>query len=68
MMYSMKPKLDMRLFVDSCVFTCFYKFLHDVVIKLLSAAKTKQFHDHIVQKLIKTSKYTEINKPPYIKF
>ena len=32
---SIKPKLDMGLFVDFCVFTCFYQFLHDVLIKLL---------------------------------
>ena len=31
---SIKPKLDMGLFVDFCVFTCFYQFLHDVLIKL----------------------------------
>ena len=31
---SIKPKLDMTLFVDFCVFTCFYQFLHDVLIKL----------------------------------
>ena len=31
---SIKPKLNMGLFVDFCVFTCFYQFLHDVLIKL----------------------------------
>ena len=31
---SIKPKLDMGLFVDFCVFTCFYQCLHDVLIKL----------------------------------
>ena len=29
-----KPKLELGLFVDFCVFTCFYQFLHDVIIKL----------------------------------
>ena len=32
--YSIKPKLDMWLFVDFCVFPFFYQFLHDVIIKL----------------------------------
>ena len=30
----MKPKLDIGLFVDLAEFPCFYKFLHDVIIKL----------------------------------
>ena len=29
-----KPKLDMRLFVDLAEFTCFYQFLHELLIKL----------------------------------
>ena len=29
-----KPKLDIGLFVDFCVFTCFCQFLHDMIIKL----------------------------------
>ena len=29
-----KAKLDIGLFVDFCVFTCFYQFLNDVIIKL----------------------------------
>ena len=41
-----KPKLDMGLFVDFCVFTCFYQFLHDVLIKLfcLDLQNNKQSH------------------------
>ena len=30
----MKPKLDMGLFVDLAEFTCFYQFLHVVILKL----------------------------------
>ena len=29
-----KPKLDIGLFLDFCVFTCFNQFLHHVIIKL----------------------------------
>ena len=32
--YSRKSKRDIGLFVDFCEFTCFYQFLHDVLIKL----------------------------------
>jgi hypothetical protein len=39
--YSIKPKLDMRLFVDFCIFTCFYHFFHDVIIKLFCRSKQK---------------------------
>ena len=49
------------LFVDLCVFTCFYQFLHDVIIKLFC-------FDHIMQKLVKTGKNTEINKQSDVKF
>ena len=37
---------------------------HNIVLQI----KTKQFYDHIMQKLVKTGKYTEINKQSYIKF
>ena len=30
---SIKPKLDIGLCVDFCVFTCFYQFFHDVIIR-----------------------------------
>ena len=30
----LKPKLDIGLLVDFCVFTYFYQFLQDVIIKL----------------------------------
>ena len=30
----LNPKLDIGLFVDLAEFTCFYQFLHDVIIKL----------------------------------
>ena len=64
--YSIKPKLDIRLFVDFCVFTCIYWFLHDVLIKLV--CRSKQFYEYIMQKLVKTGKYTEINKQSHVKF
>ena len=32
-LHSSKPKLDIGLFVEFCVFPCFYQFLHDVIIK-----------------------------------
>ena len=40
----------MGLFVDLAEFTCFYHFLHDVIIKLFS--RSKQFYDHIMQELV----------------
>jgi hypothetical protein len=30
--------------------------------------KTKQFYEHTMQKLVKTGKYTEINKQSHVKF
>ena len=45
-----------KLSVDFCVFTCFYQFLHDVIIKLFWSAE--QYHDHIMQTLVKTKKST----------
>ena len=47
----MKPKLDIGLFVDFCVFNCFYQVLHDVLLKLI--CKSKQFYEHML-KLVKT--------------
>ena len=38
-LHSNKPKLDIGLFVDFCVFTCFYQFMHDVLIKLFCRSK-----------------------------
>ena len=34
-LFNYKPKLDIGLFVDLAEFTCFYQFLHDVIIKLV---------------------------------
>ena len=49
----------------------FYLFLpafawcdHKIVLQI----KKKQFYDHIMQKLVKTGKYTEINKQSNVKF
>ena len=67
MIYSIKPKLDMRLFVDFCVFTCFYQFLHDMLIKLF-VLSAEQFYEHIMQKPVKTGEYIKINKQSHVKF
>ena len=54
-----------------CRFLCFYLFLplfawcdHNIVLQI----KTKQFYDHIMQKVVKTGKKTEINKEFDFKF
>jgi len=60
---SIKPKIDIGLFVDFWVFTCFYPVLNDIL-----QIKRKQFYDHIMQKLVKTGKNTEINKQSNVKF
>ena len=60
---SIKPKLDMGLFVDFCWFICFNQFLHNMLIK-----SAEQFYEHIMQKPVKTGKYTEINKQSLVKF
>ena len=56
-----KPKLELGLFVDFCVFTCFYQFLHDVIIKLFCRSKQNNF-------MITSCKNTEINKQSDVKF
>ena len=38
-----KPKIDIGLFVDFCIFTCFYQFLHDVIIILFCRSKQNNF-------------------------
>ena len=40
---SIKPKVDIGLFVDFCVFSCFYQFLHDVIIILFCRSKQNNF-------------------------
>ena len=54
-----------------CWFLCIYLFLlvfawcaHKIVLQI----KTKQYYEHIMQKLVKTGKYTEINKQSHVKF
>ena len=37
------PKLEIGLFVDFCVFPCFYQFLHDLIIKLFCRSKQNNF-------------------------
>ena len=51
-----KPKLDMRLFVDLAEFTCFYQFLHELLIKLFWSAE--QFNEKLMQELVKTGKFS----------
>ena len=41
--YSIKPKLDIGLFVDLAEFSCFYQFLHDVIIKLFRRSKQNNY-------------------------
>ena len=55
--FSIKPKLDVGLFVDLAEFTCFYQFLHDVIIELFFLS-AEQFYDHIMQELVKTGKFS----------
>ena len=50
-------KLDIGLFVDLAEITCFYQFLHDVIIELFHR-QTKQFYDHNMQELVKTGKFS----------
>ena len=65
---SIKPKLDMGLFVW---FLCIYLFLpvfawcaHKIVL----FRPAEQFYEHIMQKQVKTGKYTEIDKQSHVKF
>jgi hypothetical protein len=45
---------NQKLVVDSAEFTCFYQFLHVVIVKLFRSVE--QFYDHIMQELVKTGK------------
>jgi hypothetical protein len=51
------------LSVDFCVLPVFTSFCV-IVLQI----KTKQFYDHIMQKLVKTDKNTEINKQSDVNF
>ena len=42
-LYSIKPKLDIGSFGDFFIFTCFYQFLHNVIIKLFCRSKQNNF-------------------------
>ena len=64
---SIKPKLNMGLFVDFCVFTrpSIYLFLPVFAWcahKIVFFWSAEQFYEHIIEKLVKTGKFTEINK------
>ena len=63
-----KPKLDIELFVDFCGFTCFYQFLHELIIKFVLFWSADKFYDQLMQELVKTGKSTEINKQSHVKF
>ena len=39
----LKPKLDIGLFVDLAELTCFYHFLHDLIIELIRKSKQNNF-------------------------
>ena len=41
--FSIKPELDIRLFVDFCAFTCFYQLVHNVLIKLFCRSQQNSF-------------------------
>ena len=59
-LYSIKPKLDVGLFDDFCVFKCLPVFAWCDP-KISPQIKTKQFYDQIMPEVVKTGKYTEIN-------
>ena len=60
--FSIKPELDIRLFVDFFVFTCFYWCLHDVHIRLFCRLQQQNFKSTLGINWLKTGKFTEINK------
>ena len=56
----------MGLFVDLAEFTCFYQFLHVVIIKLFWSAE--QFYDHIMQELVKIGNSAKSTNNPKSSF
>ena len=61
---SIKPKLDIELFVDLAEFPYSYQFLHDVIIKLFCF----DLQNNFMITTGKTGKNTEINKQSDFKF
>ena len=64
-------QLSQNLTSDCQLIMCIYLFLpafawfaHKIVLQI----KTKQFDEHIMQKLVRTGKFTEINKQSHVKF
>ena len=51
--YSIKPKLDIGLFVDLAEFPCFYAVLAWPDHKIVLQIKSKQFFDQVMQELRK---------------
>jgi hypothetical protein len=52
------PKLDIGLLVDFAAFPFFLPILAWCDHKIVLQIKTKQFHDHIMQELVKTGKFS----------
>ena len=64
-----KLKLVIGLFVDFCLFTCFYRFLQDVLTKLFGRSKQNNFMRTSFKSWWNgVSKYTKINKQSHVKF
>ena len=66
--FSIKPKLDMRLFVYFCGFTRFWLNLLDINLKLFVFLCSEQFKVPIRQIQSKTGKNIEITKQLHVQF
>ena len=61
-------QLSQNLTSDYLLISVFLPVFTSCAHKIDLQIKTKQFCDHIMQKLVKTGKYTEINKQSDVKF
>ena len=68
MFSSLKPKLDIGLFVDFAEFPWIPQFLHDVIIKLFCRSKQNNFMIISCKNGYKTGKFSKINKQSDVKF
>ena len=59
-------QLDMGLFADFCVFTCFYQFWHDVIIKFVFFEKATKFDE--ISILLLTNKFIFCVSRPILNF
>ena len=66
--YSIKPKLYIGLFVDLAEFPCFYSFLAWADHNIVLFWSAEQFYDQHMQELVKTGKFSLINKQSDVKF